>query len=71
MPCAPILGNREHYRPTQGSVRLDCGLGRQTRRREKGQNEEEEVSTGQDNEIFRIKELRDKRLGEKRHKEKR
>lgn len=23
MPCAPILGNREHYRPTQGSVCLD------------------------------------------------
>lgn len=23
MPCAPILGNREHYRPTQGSVCLN------------------------------------------------
>lgn len=26
MPCAPILGNREHYHPTQGSVCLDYGL---------------------------------------------
>lgn len=26
MPRAPILGNGEHYRPTQGFVRLDCGL---------------------------------------------
>lgn len=27
MPCAPILGNREHYHPTQGSVCVDSGLG--------------------------------------------
>lgn len=40
MPRAPILGNREHYRPAQGSVRPDCGLvewkrevGRRSRRR--------------------------------------
>lgn len=25
MPCAPILGNREHYHPNQGSFCLDCG----------------------------------------------